>query len=413
MVEKTINKKNKKILISFTGMVLSICFCFPFIAGYYSNGRKIEEIAQYTSNVVENNTENSRYLSITVGGTDESGPILDPYDEFHNLYGTFRQEQASFGSGINFYDEEKKDKTHFIYLNDYKGNNASYNLSLFYLGPVGSIEYNGHYKHYVYPFELMFVDNKNYDVSRYLAYISKTHADKLLESIGEAKGEEGKYSTEQYEKLIRQKVNMSIDGEVHEYVINNIYYEFNYYYSAMKEVFSDFILTSYFSPNKNELISERKNIYFMSEYPYQNQYYMEYINKAYSSKLYDVYINMNNVTKTLDKQKILNFYYSDLSNQSTNIFTTLIIFYYILLVSSLTLLIVFNFNFSIPGSLLLGLCSFIPYIVFYLIFKTTQSVALFTKVAGPNFFIGFVVLCVFLIVWHFIYRYVLKKGNSL
>ena len=410
---KKINKNTffKKIIMPIVCVLLVVDFCLPFLAGYYSSGKTIEEISQYTSNVVINSTEKSKYLSITVGRNDNSGPILDPYLEFYNLYGTFRQEQASFGSGANFYNEHKGDKDHSVYLKDYSDNVVSKNLSLFYLGPVGSIEYNNHHKHYIYPFELMFVDGRNYEISRYLAYISKSHADSLLESLGEVKDESGKYSEAQYKSLIKKKVNISIDGETSEYVINNIYYQQNYYYSAMSEVFSDFILTSYFSPNNNQLINEKRNVYFMSEYSYQNQYYMEYINRAYSSKLFDVSINKNNVTGQIDDKHILDFYYSDLSNDS-NLYTTLIILFYLLLALLLASLIVAGFDFSILSSMLLGACGFIPYITFYLLFKGTKSIDFFTKTAGLNYFVGFLILFIVIISWHFIYKYILRRNGE-
>lgn len=409
-MRKTIlqHKKIYIIVIFLICLFIVGTFSLPFIAGYYSSGKKIEEIAQYTSNVVRKSTKNKNYLAITVAANEKSGSLIDPHTEFYNLYGTFRQEQASFGSGINFYDEEKKDKKHYIFLKDFNDSIVSSNLSLFFLGPTGSIEYKGHYKHYVYPFEFMFPDQWD---NRYLAYISQSHADKLLESLGELKQIGGTFSNEQYKSLLNKKVSMEIDGMDYEYVIRNIYFEHNYYYSAMKEVFSDYILTSWHSPNKNQLMNERKNVYFMTGYPYQNQYYMEYINRNYSSKLYDVDINKNNVVKDFDEKTIMDFYYSDLNNFNF-VYILLIVLYYILLLLFLGMLILLKFSFEILPSIFIGLFVFIPYAVFLIIFKVTKSASFFTKNAGITYFIGYVILLIVFVAWHFINKYILTKNKG-
>ena len=123
----------KKLSIFITFPILIVSFCLPFVAGKYSNDSKIEEISQFTSEIVKYDTANSNYLAITVAATNKSDPIAYHEYEFYNLYGTFKQEQASFGSGINFFDKEKNDKKHSIFIKDYNNEVVSSNLSLFFL----------------------------------------------------------------------------------------------------------------------------------------------------------------------------------------------------------------------------------------------------------------------------------------
>ena len=94
---KRVRKHSKKISIlsSLIGLVL------VFLGGLFSSDTLLEKNAEYVTNVVLNQTSGKPLCALTIGKTDESGPIPDPYSEFNNTYGTFMQQRIAFASAVN------------------------------------------------------------------------------------------------------------------------------------------------------------------------------------------------------------------------------------------------------------------------------------------------------------------------
>ena len=186
---------------------------FIFVAGIFSSNTQLEKIAAYATEVVVKHTEKKSLCAITVEKSSESGPIIDSNTEFHSLYGIFQEQKITFASTIN------ADKRHNIIIDD----DLSENLSMLYVGPVGTISYHGHYKHYSSPIEVMFPDENLYDISNYVAYISQSDADKILERANVARQDDGAYLPADYKSLVKQLIPISVDGESTNFVIQNIY----------------------------------------------------------------------------------------------------------------------------------------------------------------------------------------------
>ena len=272
-----------------------------FIGGIFSANTQIEKIADYATEVVTTATEKKNLCGITVQATEESAAIADTNSEFHSLYGIFRQNKITFATVVN------PDKEHNISITG-----ITDNLSFLYIGPVGTKECDHgekRYRHLTFPIQMMFEDGRYYEINSYIVYISKTHATKLLEEKGVEKQEDGTYTFDDYETLIASTVNMYIDGETFDFVVQNIYYETDYYYQGLYDVVGDFGIVSYYLPNN--LSTERKNMYFMSDYTYQNMYFMNYINTVYLSKKYSVEVNHYNLTKDINEDRLLGFYYGE------------------------------------------------------------------------------------------------------
>ncbi len=281
------------ICLSLLGLIL------VFIGGIFSTNTQIEKVANYATEVVTTATEKGNLCAITVEATEDSKPIADNESEFHNLYGVFRQEKITFATAVN------PNKEYDISITG-----ISDNLSLLYVGPVGTKENVGgeeRFRHYIYPIQMMFEDQRLYEISNYIIYISKTHATKILETKGVEKEEDGTYSFDSYETLVGSLISMTFDGEEFDFVVQNIYYESDYYYEGLHDVMGDFGIVSYYLP-KN-MSSKRNNMYFMSDFTYQNKYFMDYINTVYSSKNYLVRINDYNLTKDINFDRLLSFYY--------------------------------------------------------------------------------------------------------
>ena len=281
------------ICLSLLGLML------VFIGGIFSANTQVEKIADYATEVVTTATEKGNLCAITVQATEDSKAIADTESEFHNLYGVFRQKKITFATTIN------PDREYDISITD-----ISENLSLLYVGPIGTKENNGgenRFRHFVYPIEMMFEDSRHYELNNYVIYISKTHATKILESKGLEKQEDGTYTFDDYETLVASTISMTFDGADFDFVVQNIYYETDYYYQGLYDVMGDFGIVSYYLPNG--LSNKRKNMYFMSDYTYQNKYFMDYINTVYSSKKYLVQVNTHNLTKDINIDRLLSFYY--------------------------------------------------------------------------------------------------------
>ena len=341
-----------------------------FIAGSFSSSPNLEKIAEYASQVANNNTNGKSLFAFTVGQTAESGPIIDSGQEFHNLYGTFRQEKITFASIIN------ADKGHNIVIDD----DISDNLSMLYVGPVGAVSYKGHYKHYIYPVEIMFPDEKLYDISKYVVYISQTHADKILEKNGVSRQEDGTYSTDDYKSVQKQLITITTDGKESSFIVQNIYYNINYYYKGLHDVVGDFVMVSYYLPYN--LRAEQKNMYFMSEYAYQNKYFMNYINSAYNSRKYLLKVNDFNISGTIDRDYLTSFYYSDFVNNDSAYALITVISCLFLLASFFFYFVERKYN---QGSILYTfahcLSLLIPYGIFALIYLLTGNVSFFSEIS--------------------------------
>lgn len=367
---------------------------FVYLGGLFSTKTDLEKISSYASRVVTNNTLNKERICITVEKTSSTGSLPDPDIEFQNLYGVFAQRSITFSSVIN------PDKRHNITL----GNGFSNNLSAMYVGPVGSIQYNGHYKHYIYPLELMFPDDKDYEKktkTSFYAYISQSQADTILERILHEKKINNVYPVESYQKLILKEYPFSVDGELFDFGILNIYYETNYYYKGLTDVVGDFILTSYSFPK--DLRKEQKHLYFLNSNDYQNKYFMEYLNTLYSTDDYLLKINPYNLIGTFDSDYLLSFHNVALNNKLEWVSITLFTLAAVLLMFNIVL---FGYNvFVLKNKKILDLIIyilllFIPYVVFSVIYLLTKNAAFISDISSK---INVIYICLYSVLLLVIY----------
>lgn len=337
-----------------------------FISGLFSSKTQIEKISEYATNVVINHTKSQKLCAVTVEKGSNSGAITDPINEFHNLYGTFKQEKITFASAIN------ADKRHSIFIED-----ESHNLSLLYCGGIGSIEYHDHYKHFVFPIETMFSDADVSQTADYIAIISESQAKTLLEKANIPKQDDGSFSKEDYKSLIKQPLNIQVDGVFSTFGISNIYYETNYYFGGLKEVMGDFIMVSYYLPNN--LRSEQQNMYFLSDYTYQNKYFMDYINSVYPSKDYILKVNHYNVFGEIDDYYLTSFYYSSAIKKLDWLSTLFVVFAISSLFASLVFLFFGTETIFKRKAFCLFVVLLIPYLLFLTLYKITSNVGFFSS----------------------------------
>ena len=362
-----------------------IVFSFSLIitSGIFFNETVIEKSADYAAHVVEQKSLSKTYCSIFVDKTDDSGEVLDHFSEFHTLYGTFKQTKATFGSFVN------ADKGMQIVSPEIDGIK---NFSLFYLGAVGTQKYEDHYKTYSYPFEVMFEDSRPYDISRYVIYLSKTQADLVLEKRN-VKKTNGNYLLEDYRSLLLTLINIEIDGVEADFVINNIFYESNYYFECMSEAVGDFLLMSYYLP----VTFSRTNVYFLSKYSYQNEYFMKYIRNGYSNGKYLVRVNHYNIDGDINDDLITSFYYGTLNQSFEWITYLLVLIGFAALAFDLFLLIKNKFWLNLSNIPVILLSLLLPYSVFKSIYLVTKNVYFFSFFGMRIYLFGATIFIVLLV----------------
>ena len=379
----------KRIIFKFRVLIslLLIFFStsFLFLGGYFSNDARFERVADYASLVAQNQC-NGGIFSLSVENVQKKGNMISPDQELYNLYGIFKQEKITFASTIN---ATKQD--HSILIHDDPVNN----LSMLYVGPTGSIEYKNHFKHYVFPVELMFEDNqsKAYDVSNYICYLSKSQATRLLNIKNNFLIDEAEYTEEDYKELLYTPITFDIDnGNLFDFSIINIYFEDNYYCSGLTSVMGDFVMCSYYLPMN--LRESQKSLYFMSKYSYQNRYFMNYINKVYSGDKYLVTVNSYNIKGRFNSNLLTSFH--NIKQQNEGLKYVFVISSFIV-ISSFVALFIFckgkiNFLF------LLVFC-FSPYFLFRIIFAISKNVLWFSFYSSKIFLIAITFLFLFCIIY--------------
>lgn len=380
-----------------------ISFSLIFVGGYFTNDANVERIADYTARVATEQSE-GQLFSLTVGASDKKTSLLPVDHELFNLYGIFKQRKITFASTIN---ADKKD--HTIYLDG----NTDCNLSFLYVGSVGTDKYKGTekyegqenygWKHRQFPVELMFEDSGKKarefadDTNpKYPCYISETQAIRLLNKNYGFDDSSHKYSKDDYEKLLYKTIKVQIDKTQNfDFAILNIYSEKNYYCKGLSYTMGNFLVCSYWLPMNLRL--EQRSTYFMSEYSYQNRYFMNYINETYGGNNYNVDVNSFNISGHYDKNFIISFH----SKEEYKSFLPAIL----ISLAAFTLLANVGFIYfaKIKWMLpLLLLSSFIPYYLFKIIYKIGKDVRWFSSFSCRLFFFVFLfVLLLICLYWLF------------
>lgn len=358
--KEIIDKKNLFILSS-----IFVSLTVGLLSGASCPKTKIEDTSNYISNVVKNDTVSQGLLPITIESFDGTS-LPDSEAEFLRLYGVFRQERITFASGYNL----TKDETITIDELD-----ASENLSAVYIGSTtGSDEYKDHYRDVTYPVEVIFPFVRYDSVSNQTACLSMTQAKVVLKKRGIDKVE---YDNDDYKTLIATPIYINVKGEVIKFVIQNIFYDDTYYIKDLKRSIGEFFITSYYFPKT----VRKQNAYFMSSYPYENKYFIEYINSVYKDRnclLKCATDQGKNLKNEIDVKRITNFY--GVSSQTSFYETTMITIAAMFALVTFVLLYYFydkyDFNLLISHFIIL----FIPFIIFFFINLITNNVFIFSEV---------------------------------
>ncbi len=350
-------------------LIVSLVFLSSsIVSGIFAAKTKIEETSHYIADVVETKVPTHDLLAITLE-RGSTGSMPDSYQQFRQLYGSFRQTRITFTSGFNLTHEENISIDEIDALKN--------KLTAIYLGPVfKSIEYNGHYKHDLYPVELMFPlkEYNPHDPVYQKIFISTNHAHDLLKARHIPEEGEGDYSKEQYETLMDSILQITVNGLLYDCTIKNIYYPDTYYVEGIYHTVGECIFTSYQFPGNLSM----QNAYFMSKYDFENRFFMEYINNLYNKTEYRAKCAKQNLTSLPDEDHILSFFYGDNKN-NVPLEIIFILFSISLLFVEIFLIVNETKKYFVELLVLQIIVSFIPYFLFLLLYTITGNIFLFSE----------------------------------
>lgn len=379
------NSKKKNRLIYSVLCAISILFCLIglsgiFLSGSLNSNSALERNADYITNVVNKGTFGSKYCAVSVDAPNEKATYYEK--EFTNLFDVFHSHSVSFFPAMNVNKE----------LDIRLESLDSDNISLFYLGPIGTkIDPNNNsIRHNLYNIEMMFEDpvykGTEYDKNHAsIATISVEQANKYLELLNEPRTFNRSYEKEQYKKLIKQPISININGVQHTYYIWNIYFNNGFFCDGLKEVLGEFVLTSYYQPTIENLSLNYwlKCVYAFNNSSYYNKYLIKYLEDRYIDSKPNMKVVRNNIICDFDESVFLKFYYPDITEQKFNPFSILIIASSSFVLSSFVIFLVLNgvrrAKQPLVYSILYFSNMFIPYLFFKIVYIITGDPLFFSE----------------------------------
>ncbi|MDD4110548.1 MAG: hypothetical protein PHS54_03230 [Clostridia bacterium] len=379
-------KKNQKIIV-FGCACFSLLLLIP--AGDLSSDTKKEYYANQLAEVVKNQTNDGECLSLYVESFDEAeNPLYSSVSEFNSLYGIFNENRTTFAGMIN------SNKSSQIIIDDIDTNQ---NLSILYTEFNSNVEYNNHYKHEYYPIELMFKGDFNYSGAYSFVYISQSQADILLEKQGKL----DEHIVSDYESLISSHINISFNDVTYVYSIADIYLEENYYYETIQNVFGNFVISSNTYPQG----FNKQACYFFNTFSFQNEYFMDYINKNYDETNYSLNVCEHNIRNEFtNENELLNFFYNRNVNIVGNFFSIMLfVFSLLILLVSIYLLKIYGIYKKKKNIILGTVFLFSPYLIFKLIYSIFDNVFIFPSLSMLIYLFFIVLFIAFYFAFFFSY----------
>lgn len=279
-------------------IVCSISLCGIFCSPSFLSATTTESSAAYISEVIKDSEID--YLPLLIEEEDEKHKVPNTYNEFHALYGAFKESNITYVGSVNGDKEKNISVSNLSTFQD---------LSFVYAEYFSNVEYKGHYKHQYYPLELMFYGHHTtYGKTAFsFCYVSQSQADELIES-----NYFGDDEINNYEQLLDKVIYINFDGKEYPYMISNIYFEENYFYEGLNDAFGSFLIGYNRYPDGFRL----QSCYFLREYTFQNLFYMNRVKTAFGKEHYTAKIGSGLLDKEIDTKRAMAF----LNQTDLNIF---------------------------------------------------------------------------------------------
>ena len=376
----------KQLMVSillFSSMIL----IFP--SGALLKSTSFEQYGLTSANIAKKNTANGDYLSLLIT-SNKSEKMPTGFFETHELNGIFRGNNFNFATTVN---SNKKQK---ITISEFSND---VNFSILYANTFSNRVYEDHYRHEYYPLELMFKGDHSVDKEDYsFCYISKSQANILLEKMSLEKNHDN------YENLLRTKIDIEYDGIVCKYSIANIYLETNPFYDGLKSTMGDFVVTYAKHP---DTFKQTYN-YYLNIYPFQNTYFLERIASIYNSAEYSVDINYTNVTKTFSVKAITGFFTNTNTNTNHVISIVFIAITFLIFALSLILLYLRKVTITLIQIFVYPSLSIFAHFLFRIIYVSTNTAYCFSNFSTVSFLIMNIILISYLVI-----LFILKRRRAI
>lgn len=381
-------------------LMMIVSFSLTFVAGMFAENTKIESCARDVVNIVNSKVPTKDLLGVTVEA-GESTTLPNSEDQFYKLYGVFRQEKITFASGYNLTKQDD------VRIDDLDPN---FNFPVAYLQYTQSSPvYDRGHKHYkddVYPIELMFpYDSEGLSAKKIV--ISDIHARSLLKTKKGIIKPDDKYTDDDYRLLLKDSLEVKVNGTPHDFIIQSIFYSDTYYVEGLYHTIGDFFFTSVYFPT-----IKKQNLYFMNNFEYENKYFMEYLNKLYDRSNYRLNCVQNTLPEEINETIVTNFFYVETKN-------TVFLEAILLIVSVVYLAVSLFFSIAIVKEeniywlLLKIMLAFVPFATFFAISNITKSILLFSYAGTLAHFILMSIYLVAVVVAYIVTKIKVKNGERI
>ena len=382
-LNKVLNDRKINIITILFLIFFSIAAIFPIGAMHSSSS--IENTAEYLADVAKNHSTSGTYAAMMIepnNTTDKK--IKDPYNEFVDLYGIFREKIATYVGTANAEKshtiklKEIDEDINFSFLNVDRG----FGVEKYYEDDQGNVVYRQAF----YPLELMFYsEHKAISDSYSFFYISQTRADSILEKRGLPHA-----SLQDYSVLLNKLTIVEIDGKEYKFAIDNIYYERNYFYDALTEVMGEFFLGGQKYPQE----IKRQGLFFLRNFAYQNKFYIDYATTEYSEKDFNFHILKYNLQDNFEINQDKIVFFPSTSSDITAVF--LLVIAIAILSCSVFLMFRSVFEFKVINIIFCCIALFAPYLLFWIIYLFSKNVFLFSAFSTASVMwssLGFIAVC--------------------
>lgn len=367
------------------GILFLVSMFLIFPSGILLTSTKFEQYGLNAANFAKNNTTNGDYISLLVT-SNESQKMPTGFFEAHEMNGIFRGDNFNFSTTVN---SDKKQKIRIPELSD------DINFSVLYANTFSNREYEDHYRHEYYPLELMFKGDHSVDKSDYsFCYISTSQADILLEKMSLEK------NIDNYQKLIRTKIDIEYDGIACNYSIANIYLEVNSFYTGLKSTMENFVVTYSKHPDN---FKQAYN-YYLNTQSFQNTYLLKRIASIYDATTYSISLSYVNITNSFDSQTITDFFNVGNAKSYEPLSIIFIVITFLIFIASIAIFFIKKIIIGIEDIFLYASFGLLPHLLFRLIYVFTQSVYCFSSFSTVSFFVMEILLVSSLSILHIIQR---------
>ena len=419
----------KKTLISCSVVFCAFALVFP--AGAVSSKTVDEVCADYCAEIAKNHTfdvsEKKLSALVVEPKKDKKSKMRHDTDNATTeLWGVFKGTNATFAPVMN------ANRDNNIHFKDIEFSDE--NLSLVYSNIGQSTEpYHVEkdkktgeqtivdYKFQSSPIALMFHSGNSGMQDKFHIYISQKQAEKKLAK------EEKEINLDNLKSLLKTETSIYINGIEYKCIIDNIYLDnfnheyhfsnYDYYYATdIGTIIGDFVYVILYA-NKSgvfpdETKIQRQSLYVMSEHSYRNKYFLEYAKESYSPDEYDFDYARANINDGFipDKTVLENSLNTKRNDTWCSLLTVLFI---IAFCANLVLIYFFKLYRQPLSIVLMSVASFIPYLIFKVIYIFTVNTHLFSSYSLMFELILFAIMAIAIVLFNcFSREVILEKEHA-